>query len=237
MQKNKTHILSTMSLPQSLIDEAAGKDMVIDELSFIDIKPIVDASIIKKIKEFSTQPLSVVFTSSHAASIVLNSLGNNKPAWDIYSMAGNTKKILADYFGEPAIISTGKNALSLAEKIIQQHTKEVIFFCGNLRRDELPVFLSQHGITVNEIIIYETELTPHTVTKTYNGILFFSPSAVNSFFSANQPGKETILFAIGDATADAIKKYSQNKTITSDLPGKEILVAMAVEYFQTAIYQ
>jgi len=44
------------------------------------------------------------------------------------------------------------------------------------------------------------------------------------------PGK-TILFAIGNTTATAIEKYTTNKIIISDEPGKENLVAKMLEYF------
>ena len=65
----------------------------------------------------------------------------------------------------------------------------------------------------------------------YFGILFFSPSAVQSFFSKNKVADKTILFAIGNTTANEIKKYSTNKIIISDEPGKENLVTKMIEYF------
>ena len=93
--------------------------------------------------------------------------------------------------------------------------------------------LSQHEIEVTEVVVYETLETPKVVDKTYDGILFFSPSGVDSFFSNNSIDDKTILFAIGNTTAEAIKKYSDNKIIISDKTGKEMLITKAVEYFQT----
>src|SRR5258706_9822828 len=44
--------------------------------------------------------------------------------------------------------------------------------------------------------------------KVYDGILFFSPSGVESFFNTNEVNEQTILFAIGNTTATEIKKYT-----------------------------
>ena len=79
--------------------------------------------------------------------------------------------------------------------------------------------------------MYQTIATPHKIDKEYFGILFFSPSAVQSFFSKNKVCEKTILFAIGNTTANEIKKYSTNKIIISDEPGKENLVTKMIEYF------
>ncbi|MCC8142570.1 MAG: uroporphyrinogen-III synthase [Tannerellaceae bacterium] len=68
------------------------------------------------------------------------------------------------------------------------------FFCGQRRLNEIPERLSGAAISYKEVIVYETELTPQTLEKTYEGILFYSPSGVESFFSANHPGKATLFF-------------------------------------------
>ena len=108
---------------------------------------------------------------------------------------------------------------------------EVIFFCGGQRRDELPSILNDAGIEVDEIAVYQTIEVPHIIKKDYHGILFFSPSAVRSFFKVNKANGKTILFAIGNTTAAEIKKFSNNKILVSDEPGKESLVQKAIEYF------
>ena len=235
MQKNKAHILCTKKLPQSLIDKAAAQDVLIDASSFIEVKAIADEKIKEKIIELSRQSLTVVFTSMHAAETIIEKLKSQqlKPDWKIYCMAGTTKKIINEYFGETSTIDSAIDASSLAGKIIRDDIKGIVFFCGNQRRDELPKQLAAHNISVKELIVYETILTPKAILKNYNGILFFSPSAAKSFFSANQPEKEVILFAIGNTTADTLKEYCHNKIIISESPGREILIGICVEYFQT----
>src|SRR5882672_1960613 len=198
MQKNKVNILCTMHLPQPLIDKAAGNNVSIDAISFIKVNPITDHKVSDEIIQLSKESLTVVFTSMHAAEIVIEKLKSQqyKPDWKIYCMSGTTKKIISAYFEPDAIMDEADNARSLSAKIIRDKIKDVIFFCGNQRRDELPEELAAHHISVKELVVYETILTPQTVSEKYNGILFFSPSAAASFFSANTPGKEITLFAI-----------------------------------------
>jgi uroporphyrinogen-III synthase len=70
------------------------------------------------------------------------------------------------------------------------------------------------------------------VNKLYDGILFFSPSAVQSFFYGNAIGPQTVLFAIGQTTAEAIEKFTGNTIIVSEKPGKDELVKRMFEYFK-----
>jgi uroporphyrinogen-III synthase len=61
-----------------------------------------------------------------------------------------------------------------------------IFSAANKRRNELPLVLTQYNIAVHELEVYTTTILEHITFKTYNGILFFSPSAVEGFFKAMQ---------------------------------------------------
>ncbi|MEO8712994.1 MAG: uroporphyrinogen-III synthase, partial [Parafilimonas sp.] len=110
---------------------------------------------------------------------------------------------------------------------------ELYFFCGDKRRDELPELLLQNNIAVNEVEVYTTTIFPHTVEKDYDGILFFSPSAVEGFFENNSVPENSILFAIGNTTAEEIKKFTNNKIVVSVKPGKQNLFEKMIEYFST----
>lgn len=232
MEQNIISILCTRPLPSSLVEEAAAAGITIDELSFIDTESILSVEVQQEIQLASTETATVVFTSMNAVDAVTIFLDGHQPAWSIYSIGTATARLIKTYFGEEKIAGTASDAASLAAKIAEDRfTDEVIFFCGDQRRDELPEILRQNNIEVNEIVVYQTIATPHKIDKAYYGILFFSPSAVQSFFSKNKVLKQTILFAIGNTTATEIKKYSDNKILISDEPGKENLVAKMIEYF------
>ena len=117
--------------------------------------------------------------------------------------------MIEKYFGSKLVAGTADSAKELADIIAKNsNSDKVVFFCGDHRRDELSAILREKNIEVNEIVVYKTRLVPHKIEKKYDGILFFSPSAVQSFFEKNKLDDQTILFAIGNTTANEIKKYS-----------------------------
>jgi uroporphyrinogen-III synthase len=80
-------------------------------------------------------------------------------------------------------------------------------------------------------VVYETLAIEHAVVKEYDAVLFFSPSAAESFFKKNKLLTKTIVFAIGNTTAQTVSRFCSNKVIISKLPGKDELVGQAIEYF------
>ncbi|HLO39224.1 MAG TPA: uroporphyrinogen-III synthase [Lacibacter sp.] len=232
MQQNKINILSTRPLSKSLVQEAKTIGISIDELSFIDTEPILDIATQQEIEQAYLQSTTVVFTSMNAVDAVVAWQDGQLPDWVIYCMGNTTKQKLKENFGDHSVVGTANNAAELAELIAEESdADEVIFFCGEQRRDELPAILRGKGIEVQEIIVYETIHTPHKVSKDYHAILFYSPSAVSSFFSNNKVPAQTILFAIGNTTAKTIQQYCNNTIIIGKEPGKEELVRQAMEYF------
>jgi uroporphyrinogen-III synthase len=161
------------------------------------------------------------------------------PDWRIFCIGTATRREVADYFGDVAIAGSAESAAALAEGMMAdagedaRGNKEIFFFCGDQRREELPAMLRAEGFKVNEWIVYRTLLTPQKTERIYAGIAFFSPSAVESYFSVNSAGDDVTLFAIGRTTAAAIQARCSNPVIISDRPGKEALVRTMTDHFQT----
>ena len=232
MQQNKIFILSTRPIDAPLINEARHQNIEIDILSFIETVPIRSIEVQQEIENALLKSSAVVFTSMNAVEAVANELDGHQPDWRIYSIGNTTRQLVKKYFGEKAIAGTAESAAELAELIVEEdNSDDIFFFCGEQRRDELPDILRSNDIDVNEIVVYQTIQVKHKIEKTYHGILFFSPSAVQSFFSNNKISDQTILFAIGNTTATEIKKYTNNKIITGDEPGKENLVTEMIRYY------
>jgi uroporphyrinogen-III synthase len=230
---NKISILSTRPLEAALLKAAKAKDVQIDIVSFIDTSPAQTTGIKDEIGKIIKQPTAVVFTSMNAVNTVAAYINGDKPDWNIFCIGNTTRQLAARYFGEQSIHTVGNNASDLADKMINsKQIKQVVFFCGDQRREELPGKLRQNGITVQEVIVYHTINTPHKVDKAYDGILFFSPSAVQSFFYANAVPASTMLFAIGQTTADAIRSFTDNPVIESERPGKDELVKKMFQFFK-----
>jgi uroporphyrinogen-III synthase len=230
MQKNKLNILSTRPLNESIINEAAEQNVLLDCIPFIETKPVNTPELTEKVQRLSEQNIIAVFTSMNAVEVVKEYLPS-KTGWKIFSIGQTTKELIEGFFGKENIAGTADDAGTLSDVIIEKNPKEVFFFCGDQRRDELPEKLIANNISVQEIVVYRTIATPQKTLKHYDGILFFSPSAVESFFSANTIDNNSIVFAIGSTTAIATKQRVNNQVVVADKPGKEALVKKMLEYF------
>jgi uroporphyrinogen-III synthase len=223
MSDLRIHLLSTSELSDALIDEAATRGIGIDVLSFIATEPVTQPALEGLLK----RPLTAVFTSNNAVKAMGENGGGD---WKIYCIG----KMAAGRWGEKAIAGSAASAKELAEKIIRTSAeREIHFFCGDRRRDELPDLLRKEGFIVHELIVYRTIETPHRVARRYDGISFYSPSGVDSFFSVNRVAPETPLFAIGETTADAIRLSCSNPVVVGQRqnPDKEELIRLMIEYF------
>lgn len=233
-------ILSTKKLNPSLKAALADKGVEILEKEFITIKPIISHSKYTEIWPWINDPSerAIVFTSQHAVDTIDRYLHGGDAFylpdhWQIFSLNGATRERMAGVFDEDQIIETAPYATELAAKIIANgQFKQVVFFCGNQRMDTIPTLLKQAGIEVIEIVVYETSASPTIVTDTLDAVLFFSPSGVDSFFSANSLQANTACFAIGTTTAAAIEKHTGNTIIASEKPTQEALLEAVWHHLQ-----
>ena len=232
MQHNKIKILCTRPVGEELIERATEAGIEMDVISFIEPEPIQSIEVQQEIEQALLQSATVVFTSGNAVEAVAAELEGQEPEWEVFCLGRSTFDLASRYFGPEKITGFADNAFELAETISEtSDATEVIFFCGDLRRPELPQNLNDKGIEVNEIVVYQTLIRPQKLKKDYDGVLFFSPSAVDGYFELNKPTEKTIFFAIGKTTASEIKKKAKNKIIVSVEPTKETVVEMAIEYF------
>jgi uroporphyrinogen-III synthase len=236
MPQNRLHILCTRDLDEALIQDALSKSIAIDVISFIMTEPVLISEALDEIQKASMLSGAVIFTSVNAVEITaarLHQQKTNPVGWRIFCIGYATKQSVVKNFGERSIAGVADNAKELAKAILDADVSKLIFFCGDQRRDELPGLLTKNKIEVKEIVVYKTIATPKKIEKRYDGILFFSPSAVKSFFQENKLDRRVTLFAIGSTTADEIKKFSKNKIVISDTPGRKTILQKVVEFFQT----
>lgn len=124
-------------------------------------------------------------------------------------------------------------ASELAEIITLIYNKESFtFFSGNLRKETLPKALKAAKIDFNEIEVYQTKLAPFKISKEekLDGILFFSPSAVESFLTNNKI-KSEICFCIGETTAEALKNNKIKNIVVAESPTIDDVIAEVIEYY------
>jgi len=233
MSQNKISILSTRLVDDEFIREAQAKDALVDVMPFIKTEPISSTELQKKIQHALSISKTVVFTSTNAVEAVGSEIKDQKITWRIFCIGYATKRSVEEYFGKKSIAGVADNAKELAQLIISAGISEATFFCGDQRRDVLPDQLRKNNIEVKEVVVYKTVATPGKIKKKYDGILFFSPSAVKSFFQENKLDQQVILFAIGSVTAEEIKKFSKNKIVISEVPDKRILLDSVAAYFES----
>jgi len=224
------YVLSTRALSAALITEAAAKGIIIDVVPFIAMAKSEDEVLTKRLAELLERPLTAIFTSTNAVTAIENA---SQPHWKIFCLNGATRRAVVERFGEHSIASTADSAAELVKIITgREMPGECWFFCGDKRRDELPDSLKAAGYQVHEMIVYQTILTPHRIDKPYEAIVFFSPSAVESFFSMNTPEPQISLFAIGRTTAAAIRAKCTNPVVTSEQPDEKILIRQIIATYE-----
>jgi uroporphyrinogen-III synthase len=234
MRHSKIPILSTRPLSPGLLQTAEQQGFQLDIVPFIKTQAIISRELKNRIHHFSSRPAVAAFTSANAAEAVIKELNGVRPIWKIFCVGKATRNAIIQYFGEESLLGSADSASALARRIVNEgNFNEIIFFCGDQRRDELPHLLSGKKIKVEEITVYRTSPVTNKVTRHYQGILFFSPSAATSFFSNNTVDKQTILFAIGETTAATLRMYSDNTIITGEEPGQENLVNAMIAYYQS----
>jgi uroporphyrinogen-III synthase len=164
--------------------------------------------------------------------------------WTIFCIGGATGRLVRQYFGEGCVAGEAGSAAALAEVMVEKlgaashereegegPIREIFFFCGDRRREELPHRLEQASIRVHEWIVYQTSPSPQRIGKEYRAILFFSPSGVHSFFSVNETPKDTLFFAIGETTAEAIRGYTASPVIVAPAPDKTAMIRQMIDHF------
>ncbi len=231
MSDRTYNILSTATLPFERIDHIP-ESIEIKVVPFIKIVPIPGVELKPLINELVSEKQNIVFTSAHAVKIVADSL-TEIPDWKIYCIRNETRLAVEKLFGKSLIAKYAENALSLSRVIIDDGIKNVIFFCGDQRLNVLPDSLKKNGIELTELVVYETRLTPSQIKENPDAVLFFSPTAVRSFFSVNTLESATRIFAMGKTTAAALSKYTSNNIIISRESDKVFVLNMAIEYAES----
>lgn len=219
--QNQIRILSTKKLLSNQKQFLLNANFNLIEADFIKIghKPF----------ELKTINDNLIFTSQNAVHSLLKTPYSQKLKLKNVFCVGTKTKALLEENAFKVIAHTGY-ASDLAEIITLIYGKESFtFFSGNLRRDTLPDFLNEANIRFNEIEVYETYLTPQKINSPLDGILFFSPSAVESYLKDNKIKKE-LCFCIGTTTAKALEKTTKNIIIANQPSVENTIIQCINEY-------
>lgn len=214
-------ILSTKKLSKALKKKFSDAKIELVEKNFIQTKSI----------SFETPQLNdyLVFTSKQAVKSVLKSDLKNVHIISCLCVGSKTKKFLEKKGF--TVIESADYAEDLIQIIDSKYkSSSFTFFCGNIRRNTIPNYFQQNKIAYNEFVVYETKLKPHQIKKPFDGVLFFSPSGVNSFLEKNSLENKTC-FCIGTTTSKALENRTKNIVIASQ-PTIENVITEVIKYYK-----
>ena len=119
-----------------------------------------------------------------------------------FCVGEKTRKLLEAEGWE--VVASFDYVKELAPYLVKYYAKSsFVFFCGEKRMDTLPTTLKANHIQLQECLTYYTQLTPTKLTKRYEGLLFFSPSAIESYLKENTLSGEKAI-CIGATTQAAL---------------------------------
>ena len=222
---SQTSILSTKTLSDEQRQAFLDANFDLLEQDFIEIK-----NNLFELNEINT---NLIFSSQNAVLSLIEQNG-----WEVlktknvFCVGIKTKELLEQNGFKVDVYMD--YASELAEIITLIYNKEsYTFFSGNLRMETLPNALKREGITFNEIEVYQTKLAPFKISEQekFDGILFFSPSAVESYLTNNKIKKETC-FCIGTTTAKALELNKVKNIVIAKIPTVDDVIVEVIEYYK-----
>ncbi len=173
---------------------------------------------------------NVIITSQNGVEAILNSFTKDELNFkNIFCVGRRTKRLIEKRIGRVAHVT--KNAKLLAEYLSKElETKEVTYFCSDLRLDILPAYLQTNDIVVNQIEAYKTMFSPDKINDNVAGVLFYSPSGIESYLEKNNTDK--IAFCIGETTAKEARKHFDNVQV-ANMPSVDSVLELVENHFNS----
>ncbi|HCY81256.1 hydroxymethylbilane synthase [Xanthomarina sp.] len=221
-QNKKTNVYSTKTLTE-------GQVQLLNNDIFVKSNDAIKISLNRMPLAVLKAPIkNVVITSKNAVEAILT----NCPAEDlqfenIYCVGRRTKRMVEKRIGK--VTHSENNAKDLANHLVEfLEGTEVTYFCSDLRLDYLPMILSENKIKVNEIEAYQTKYDAIEVDKNIEGVMFYSPSTVQSYIKKNHANG--IAFCIGESTALEAKKHFKDVRVAK-VPTVESVIELVNEHY------
>jgi len=176
-----------------------------------------------------SQPTYWVFSSQNA---VRSFLANPVASWarkPIVCVGEKTKSVLEE--NGQKVTKMAKNMRELVD-FIQKNAKDEHFLhlCGSRKLPDFALGMQDADISFSEVTTYTTLLNARVQNPEPQGLLFFSPSGVESYLQNNRIGASWC-FCIGNTTASAVRMHTDKITV----PTKTeiyLVVAAAAKHFR-----
>lgn len=218
-------------------------NLKVDFRPFIHIEPIT-------LKEFRKQKIdilnhtAVIFTSRNAVDHFFRLCKESKvevPSdMKYFCISEQTANYLQKYIviRKRKIFTGQKTAVDLIEILKKHKNEKYIFPCSNIRKNDIPDFLTKNGYEFSEATIYKTVASDlsNLADIKYDIIAFFSPSGINSLF-VNFPDfkqENTRIAAFGPTTAKAVREAGLYLDIEAPQPNAPSMTGALELYIKKA---
>ncbi|GAB3007205.1 uroporphyrinogen-III synthase [uncultured Cyclobacterium sp.] len=215
----------------------------IDFRPFIEVQPV-------SIKDFRKQKIeilkhtAVIFTSRNAIDHffgICQELKIEMPAdMKYFCISEQTAHYLQKYIviRKRKLFVGTRTAADLFDFFKKHKSEKYLFPCSDIRKDDIPNFLSKNNIDFTEAIIYHTVAADLSDLKDikYDILAFYSPSGIKSLFQ-NFPDFEqgkTRIAAFGPTTAQAVKDMNLIMDIEAPLPNAPSMTGALELYIKKA---
>ena len=214
-------VLSTIKINKKLENSFKKNNIELTQHDFIKTE-IKKFDVPKKYKNW-------IFTSKNAVDAVFSSKYKiNYQNYNYYCVGENTKCLLIK--NGQKVLKMANNSVKLANFIKKNNKKgSYLYFRGSIKNNHFSSFFRNNDISLKEVIVYKTCLTPKKMGKKFDGIMFFSPSGVKSFIAKNEI-KNCMCFCIGDTTLNYLQTHN-HKGFSVKTPSIENVVNKTINYF------
>jgi len=230
---------TTDNSPYLSIAEKYG--IKVDFRAFIDVEPVPYKEF-RKDKVDILAHTAIIFTSRNAVDHFFRICQESKiemPAdMKYFCISDQTAYYLQKYIvlRKRKLFVGEKTAKDLLEVIKKHKNESFLFPCSNIRKDDIPEFLTANKIKHTEAIIYKTVASDLSDLDevTYDCLAFFSPSGITSLF-ANFPDfkqNNTRIAAFGPTTAKAVLDAGLELDIEAPMPNAPSMTGAIEVYIQ-----
>ena len=216
-EESAARVFSTKSLSESQT-KLFHNNIASENSDFIKVRSNrIAPKVVKDVIE------NVIITSKNGVEALLDNFTKEELNFkNIFCVGRRTKKMIQQKIGP--VNHAEKNAERLAEYLSKEMKgNSVTYFCSDLRLDTLSKILTENKIEVNEVEAYKTMYSPELVSESIDGVMFYSPSAVNSYLQKNTTDK--VAFCIGASTAKEAQKYFE-KVEVAQIPTVESVIEL-----------
>ena len=218
-------LLATKLISLAFKERLLQQGFSVIDIPFISINPLP--------YDWQGQSENLIFTSQNAVRFFLQKHKNDPQiASKKCFCVGEKTKALLEENGQKVTKMTPKSS-DLGRFIVKNYKNATFtFFCGTRRMPDLEAQCQQHQIPLHIVELYETQECSQKLKTTVDGILFYSPSAVTSFFMKNEWPKNAYGFCLGTSTATQLKRYTLQYYV-AQRPNETALLLSLKKHFCT----